>query len=400
MIHQTRLAVVAATVLLLAGTASAQQKKYGPGVTDTEIKIGQSMPYSGPASAFGQNGLTETAYFKMVNERGGVNGRKINFISLDDGYMPPKTVEMTRKLVEDENVLFMFATLGTAQNLAIRKYLNGRQVPDIFVSTNSSEFNKPKEFPWHVPFFPFNDTEGAAISAYLVKNKPNAKIAVLFQHDDFGRLFLTNLEKALGPNAKMIVKTASYDVTDPTITSQLIELQASGADTLMIFATPKFAAQAIRGVHDLKWPVTQYLASVSSSIGAVLQPAGVEAATGVITAGAFKTPLDDTWANDKGMQDYLEFMKKWRPGADPNDTSTLLGYTNASAVVQVLAKCGDDLTRENVLAQTIATRLDVPMALPGVRIAYAPDDYNAFRNVRLQRFDGKSWRLMEDEGAK
>jgi ABC-type branched-subunit amino acid transport system substrate-binding protein len=399
MILNTRFFVVAATALLLAGTAMAQDKKYGPGVTDTEIKIGQTMPYSGPASAFGQNGVTEQAYFKMVNERGGINGRKINFISLDDGYLPPKTVEMTRKLIEDEQVLLMFATLGTAQNLAIRKYLNTRKVPDLFVSTNSSEFNKPKEFPWHLPFFPFNDTEAAAISGYLIKKKPDAKIAILFQHDDFGRLFASNFEKALGEHKNMIVKQASYDVTDPTITSQLIELQASGADTLMIFATPKFAAQAIRGVHDLRWKAMRFLASVSTSIGAVIQPAGVEAATGVISASAFKTAADDTWANDKGMQDYLEFMKKWRPGADPNDTSTLLGYIHAGVLVQILQECGDNLTRENVLAQTIAHKYDVPMALPGVKIAYAPDDYNAFRNVRLQRFDGKSWRLMEDDGA-
>jgi ABC-type branched-subunit amino acid transport system substrate-binding protein len=397
MSFEARLGIIAIAVALLSASAvAAQEKKYGPGASDTEIKIGQTMPYSGPVSAFGQAGITEAAYFKMINEKGGIRGRKINFITVDDGYQPPKTLEGTRKLVEEDQVLFMLHTMGTPASLAIRKYLNAKAVPDIFVSVNSQEFNKPKEYPLFVPFYPFSDTETAEYADYISKNRPDAEIAVLYQNDDFGKYLLQSLKKFLGPKAKDIVREASYETSDPTVTSQMIGLKGSGADTLIVFATPKFTAQAIRGAADMEWRPLVFITSVSTSVSQVLRTAGLDKSKGIVSTGIFKMADDETWTGDKGMQDYLAFLKQWRPESDPSDLSTLVGYTVATGLVQILQECGDDLTRDNVMRQMIAWRPDLQMLLPGIEVAYTADDYNAFHKERLQRFDGKSWRLLDD----
>ncbi len=396
--RNTAIALVAAMLALGTVGAAAAEKHYGPGVSDSEIKIGQTMPYSGPASSYGTQGKAEAAYFAMLNAQGGVNGRKIELISLDDGYSPPKTLEQTRRLVEQENVLADIGALGTPTNSAIHKYLNGKGVPHLLVSTGASKWNDRGHFPWTTPFYPAYETEAEIYGKYLVKNKPDAKIAVLFQNDDFGKDYVRGLKKGLGDKAAtMIVKEVSYETTDPTIDSQIVSLQASGADTFVNIAIPKFAAQGIRKVYDIGWKPLHIIGSIASSIGAVLEPAGLEKSVGLITAVAWKTPGDPTWNDDKGMQDYLAFLKQWYPEANPADAGNAVGYTMAQLTTLILKNCGDDLTRENLLKQATNLKdVELPLLLPGIKVTFTPDNVAGFHQLRTQRFDGKSWVLFGD----
>lgn len=388
---------IAATLVLtaFASTQALAQKKYDSGATDTEIKIGQTMPYSGPASAYGTQGKAEAAYWRMVNSKGGIHGRKINFISLDDGYSPPKTVEQTRKLVEEDQILADIGSLGTPTNSSIQKYLNAKKMPHIFLSTGASKWNDPKKFPWTIPFYPPYMQEAKIYAKAILKANPAAKIAVLYQNDDFGKDYLHGLKEGLGDKAGMIVKEASYEVTDPTIDSQIIALQASGADTLVDITTPKFGAQAVRKVATLGWKPTHYIVSVASSIGGVLEPAGLDNSVGLITAFCFKVAGDPTWDDDPDMKAFLQFMKDWYPDGKAIDASNVVGYVSAELTELVFKKMGDELTRENLMKQVTSLRdVKLPMLLPGITITITPDDYSGFSAFRLARFDGKRWALM------
>lgn len=377
----------------IGNPANAQTKKYGPGVGDGEILIGQTAPYSGPVSAASVQNKTEAAYFTRLNEGGGINGRRIKFLSLDDGYSPPKTIEQTRKLVESENVLAVFGSVGTATNVATQRYLNQQKVPQLLITTGDGKFNDPTHYPWTVAFYPLIKTEAAVFATYVMNTLPNAKIAILYQNDDLGREYLSGFQAALGAKAStMIVASASYEVTDPTVDSQVVTLQSSGADVFFDISTPKFTAQAIRKVYDSGWkPKIHMVISFSTSIGATLKPAGLDKSTGVISAVMYKSALDPTWKNDSGMQDYLGFLKARYPEADPDDIFAAEGYTIAQLTALILKECGNDLTRENVLKQ--ATHLDVqmPMLIPGIKTVTSPTDYRAFRQLQLARFDGTRW---------
>jgi len=393
MIERRALLLATAIGFSMAASAALAQKKYDPGASDTQIRIGQTMPYSGPASAYGTIGKVEAAYFRMINEQGGVNGRKIDFISLDDGYQPPKAVEMVRRLVEQDQVLMIFNMLGTPTNTAVHKYMNAKKVPHLFLATGATKWNDPKNFPWTMGWQPNYQTETRIYAAQILKNTPNAKIAVLYQNDDYGKDYLKGLEDGLGDKAKsMIVSKVSYEVTDPTIDSQIVALKGTGADVFVNITTPKFAAQAIRKVAEIGWKPTHYLNNVSASVGSVLQPAGLENAVGVITTLYLKDPTDPEWANDKGFLDWLAFMKKWYPEGNLADASNVYGYTVAQGLVQVLKQCGDDLTRENVMRQAANLKgLQLPMALPGIVVNTSPDDFAPFSTEQLARFDGKKW---------
>ena len=383
---------VAALGLALALPAVAQ-KKYDTGASDTEIKIGNTIPYSGPASAYGTIGKAEAAYFKMINEQGGIGGRKINYISLDDGYSPPKAVEMARRLVEQDEVLFLLGTLGTPSNTAIHKYMNSKKVPQLFVATGASKWNDPKNFPWTMGFNTNYHSEGKLYGQQILKDKPNAKIAVLYQNDDYGKDYLAGFEAGLGDKAKtMIVARATYEVTDPTIDSQIVTLKGSGADVFFNITTPKFAAQAIRKVADIGWKPVHYLNQVSASVGSVLQPAGLDKSVGLVTIQYLKDPVEPEFANDPAMKDYFAFMKKYLPDANPNDANNTYGVAVAQLTMQVLKQCGDNLTRENVMKQAASLKnFQVPLALPGILANTGPDDFAPFQSMQLVRFDGKSW---------
>ena len=389
------LTILSISFALQSGVALAK-KKYDPGATDTEIKIGQTMPYSGPASAYGTIGKAEVAYFKMINEQGGINGRKINLISLDDGYSPPRTVEQIRKLVEENEVLFTFQNLGTAHNTAIQKYLNAKKVPQLFVATGATKWGDPQNFPWTMGWQPNYQTEAHIYAKYLLKNKPGARIAVLFQNDDYGKDYLKGIHDGLDKEAeKMVVKEVSYEATDPTADSQIVTLQGSGADTFFIFATPKFAAQAIRKAHDIGWRPLAFVNNVSASVAAVLEPAGLEKSKGLITALYYKDPNDPQWANDPAVMDWLAWMRKYYPDGNVGDGANVYGYAAAQTLVQVLKQCGDDLTRENVMRQAANLRnFEVRVLLPGIRITTSPTDFYPIEQVQLARFDGKRWVLL------
>ncbi len=380
----------------VAASTAVAEKKYDPGVTDTEIKIGQTMPYSGPVSAYGTIGTAQAAYFKMINDQGGINGRKINFISLDDAYSPPKTVEQVRRLVEQEEVLLIFQSLGTAHNTAIQKYMNAKKVPQLFVATGATKWGDPQNFPWTMGWQPNYQTEAHIYAKYLVQNKPGAKIAVLYQNDDYGKDYVKGLHDGLDKQAqKMVVKEVSYEVTDPTVDSQIVTLQASGADTLFIIATPKFAAQAIRKTYDIGWKPLAFLTNTSTSVAAVLQPAGLEKSKELMTALYFKDPNDPQWANDAAMKAWREWMKQYYPDGNVGDGANVYGYAAAQTLVQVLKQCGDDLTRENVMRQAANLRnFEVPGLLPGIRINTSPTDFYPIEQVQLARFDGKRWVLL------
>ena len=383
-------------IAVLAGSPALAEKKYDPGASDTEIKIGQTMPYSGPASAYGTIGKSQTAYFKMINDQGGINGRKIKLISLDDGYSPPRTVEQTRKLVEEEEVLFTFQNLGTAPNSAIHKYMNAKKVPQLFVSTGASKWGDPEHFPWTMGWQPANQNEAHIYATYLLKNQPGAKIAVLFQNDDYGKDYLKGFHDGLGNQAeKLIVNEVSYEVTDPTVDSQIVTLQGSGADTLFIIATPKFASQAIRKVYDMGWKPLTFLNSVAATVATVLQPAGLEKSVGLITALHYKDPTDPQWKNDSAMMDWIAFMKKYYPEGDIKEGYNVWGYAAAQTLVQVLKQCGGNLTRENVMRQAADLKnLEIPVLLPGIRINTSPTDFYPIKQIQLARFDGKRWVLF------
>jgi ABC-type branched-subunit amino acid transport system substrate-binding protein len=389
-------ALLSAVVALGVAQPAAAQKKYGPGASDTEIKLGQTMPYSGPASAYGAIGKAELAYFKMINERGGINGRKVNLLSLDDAYSPPRAVEQVRKLVEEEQVLALFQTLGTPTNTAIHKYVNAKKVPHLFLATGATKWGDPKNFPWTIGFQPSYQTEAKIYARYVLNSKPDAKIAILFQNDDYGKDYVKGFKDGLGDKAKgMIVAEVSYEVTDPTIDSQIVTLKASGADVFFNVTTPKFAAQAIRKSHDIGWKPLHLLNNVSSSVGAVLVPAGLDKSIGLVTALYGKDPTDPQWAKDSGMQRWRDFMAKYMPEADTNDVNYVYGYGAAQLMTLVLRACGDDLTRENLMKQATSLR-DVVLdtSLPGVKINTGPDDYFLVEQLQLARFDGKRWVLF------
>ena len=377
--------------LALMGLASAQ-KKYDPGATDSEIKIGNTMPYSGPASAYGTIGKAEAAYFKKINDEGGINGRKINFISLDDGYSPPKTVEMVRRLVEQDEVLLVFGPLGTPSNTAIQKYMNAKKVPQLFVATGATKWNDPKGNPWTMGWQPNYQTDTTVYAKHILKTRPNAKIGVLYQNDDYGKDYLKGLKDGLADKVKMIVAEVSFEVTDPTIDSQIVQLQGSGADVFINITTPKFAAMAIRKAHDIGWKPVQYLNNVSASVGSVLTPAGLEKSVGIISSNYGKDPTDPQWANDPGMNEWRAFMAKYFPDGNLTDSSNVYGYSVARTLVQVLKQCGDNLTRENVMKQMTSIKdLQLPMMLPGIKWNTRPDDYYLIESAQLARFDGKEW---------
>jgi ABC-type branched-subunit amino acid transport system substrate-binding protein len=380
---------------LTATAALAGEKKYDSGASDTEIKIGQTMPYSGPASGYGTQGRAELAYWKMVNSKGGINGRKVTLLSMDDAYSPPKTVEQTRKLVEQEEILADIGSLGTPTNSAIQKYLNSKKVPHILISTGAGKWNDPKNFPWTTPFYPPYEQEAKIYAKYVLRELPAAKIGVIYQNDDFGKDYLRGFKEGLGDKASLIVKEMSYEVSEPTIDSLLVSLKAEGVDTLLTIATPKFGAQAIRKVADLVWKPTHFMVSVASSIGGVLQPAGVEASTGLITALAFKVVGDPAWNDDPGVKDYLAFMKEWYPEGNPIDGSNQVGYSSAMMAEIILKNCGDELTRDNVLKQaTNLSHVSLPLLLPGITVTVTPDNYATFDTFRLARFDGTTWKFF------
>jgi len=380
---------VALLLGLPAGVASAKDT---PGVTATEIKIGQTMPYSGPASAYGVIGKAEAAYFKMINDAGGINGRKINLISVDDGYSPPKTVEQARKLVESEGVAFMFQTLGTAPNTAIQKYLQQKQVPQLFVATGADKFGDHKN-PWTMGWQPSYRIESRIYGRYLLKEKPDAKVCVLYQNDDFGKDYLIGLKEALGDKyAKMVVKDVSYEVTDATIDSQVVSLQASGCTALITAATPKFAAQTIRKVFDIGWKPLHFMSNVSISVAAVLTPAGLDKSTGIITGAYLKDPTDPAFKDDPGMNEWRAFMKKYMPEADLTDGSYVYAYGVATTLVQVLKQCGNDFSRENIMKQAANLQgLKLAVAIPGTEVRTGPTDYRPFSQMQLAKFNGKSF---------
>lgn len=375
--------------------AHSADKKYGPGVTDTEIKIGQSAGYSGPASAYGNIAKAEIAYLKAINERGGVNGRKINLLSLDDGFSPPRTFEQTRKLVEQEGVLAIFSTTGTPTNAVIRKYLNDRKVPQLFAATGLSTFGDPKNFPWTIGFIPPYWIEGKIWAQYILDNVKDPKIAILYQNDDYGKDVMGGFREVMGDRAKtLIAAEATNELTDATVDSQITTLQASGANVFVNITTPKFAAQAIRKVSDIDWKALHILASPAASIGATLKPAGLDKAVGIISAQWLKDPTDSTLKDDKGVQEYFAFMNKHMPEADTKDILFAYGYTFAGALVQVLEQCGNDLTRENVMRQ--ATNLkDVQLPLLFTKVNTSPTNYFPLSEMRLVKFDGQQWGALK-----
>jgi branched-chain amino acid transport system substrate-binding protein len=396
--RRTFLQSSAAAAAALATGAWPARAANAPGITDTEIKIGQTMPYSGPASAYGVIGKTETAYFKMINEQGGVNGRKIDFISLDDGYSPPKTVEQTRKLVEQDQVAFLFNGLGTPSQASVRQYLNDNKIPQLFVATGAATFSDPQHFPWTIGWQPNYQTEAKIFAKHILQTKPDAKIGILFQNDGFGKDYVIGLKEGLGAeHAGMIIKEVSYETSEPTVDSQIVTLQASGADTLIYAATPKFAAQAIRKTYDIGWSPTRYVTDVSLSISSVMKPAGFEKAKGLITANYGKDSSDPRWKDDPGVKEFTAFAKKYLSASDLVDSNAIYGFGAAATMIQVLKQCGDDLSRENIMKQAASLKdFPLPMLLPGITINTSADNFSPIRRMQLERFNGESWELFGD----
>jgi branched-chain amino acid transport system substrate-binding protein len=397
---QLRLAAFSAAVVMLGATSSGAlaQKKYDTGATDTEIKIGNIMPYSGPASAYGVIGTTETKYFQKINAEGGINGRKINFISYDDGYSPPKTVEQARKLVESDEVLFIFNPLGTPPNSAIQKYMNSKKVPQLFVATGATKWNDPKEFPWTMGWQPNYQSETQIYAKYILKEKPDAKIAVLYQNDDYGKDYLKGLKDGLGAKAaSMIIIEESYETSEPTIDSHIVKLKSTNADVFVNISTPKFAAQAIKKTAEIGWKPLHFLNNVSASIGSVITPAGMENAQGIISSNYLKDPTDPQWKNDAGMKAWNEFLDKYFPEANRSDASVMYGYTVAQGIVHVLKACGDNLSRENVMKQAAVIKdLELGGLLPGIKVNTSATDFAPLAQLRLMRFKGDTWDLFGD----
>jgi branched-chain amino acid transport system substrate-binding protein len=395
-----RLAAIPAALALLAATATGAlaQKRYDTGASDTEIKIGNIMPYSGPASAYGVIGKTEEAYFRKINAEGGINGRKINFISYDDAYSPPKTVEQARKLVESDEVLFIFNSLGTPPNSAIQKYMNAKKVPQLFVATGATKWNDPKEFPWTMGWQPNYQSETRIYAKYLLKEKPGAKIAVLFQNDDYGKDYLKGLKDGLGAKAaSMILIEESYEVSEPTIDSHIVKLKSLNADVLVNITTPKFAAQAIKKMGEIGWKPLHFLNNVSVSIGSVMKPAGFENGQDIISANYIKDPGDPQWKGDPGMNSFDEFLAKYFSEGNRTDNSVIYGFSVAQTMEHVLRKCGDNLTRENVMKQAASVRDFAPSTfLPGIKINTSATDFAPVEQLQLMKFKGERWELFGD----
>ena len=368
------------------------------GVTATEIKIGHTIPYSGPASAYGVIGKGHVAFWKMINDQGGINGRKINFITLDDGYAPPRTVEQVRRLVEQDEVAFLFNTLGTPNNSAIQKYVNAKKVPTLFVSTGAEKWGDYQHFPWIMGWQPSYQTEAQIYAKYILKTKPDAKVAILYQNDDFGKDYVAGLKVGLGAQYdKMVVKVVSFEVTDATIDSQAVTLKDSGADTLLTAATPKFAAQMIKKVADMGWKPLHFLTNVSASVGAVINPAGPDKAVGIITSSYGKDPTDPTWKDDKGMNEWRGFMKAHIPDGDLADSGYTFSYGVCTTLLQVLKQCGNDLSRENILKQASNIKdMEIPTLLPGVKVGTSPTNYHPIRSMQLSKWTGTTWQLFGD----
>ncbi|MET4422253.1 branched-chain amino acid transport system substrate-binding protein [Bradyrhizobium sp. JR18.2] len=398
------LATATALALALSVSAANAQKKYDPGASDTEIKVGQTMPFSGPASAYSSIGKTQAAYFKMINDQGGVNGRKINLIQYDDAYSPPKAVEQIRKLVESDEVLLTFQIIGTPVNAAVQKYLNSKKVPQLFAATGASRFTDPKNFPWTMGFNPNYFVEGRIYGQYILKEHPNAKIGVLYQNDDLGKDYLNGIKAGLGDKAaKMIVTEASYEVSDPTVDSQVLKIKDAGADLFFSATTPKQAAQAIKKIAEMGWHPVQIVDINATSVGAVLKPAGLDAAKGLISVNYGKEPLDPTWKDDAGLKRYFDFMAKYYPDGDKDSNFNTYGYSTAQLLVHVLKQCGDDLTRENVMKQAASLKDVVSdTALPGIKANTSATDYRVNKQLQMMKFNGERWELfgpiLEDAG--
>jgi ABC-type branched-subunit amino acid transport system substrate-binding protein len=395
-----RLAIASAALAFLATSTSGAlaQKKYDTGATDTEIKIGNIMPYSGPASAYGVIGKTEQAYFNKINAAGGVNGRKINFISYDDGYSPPKTVEQARKLVESDEVLFIFNSLGTPPNSAIHKYMNSKKVPQLFVATGATKWNDPQNFPWTMGWQPNYQSESRIYAKYLLKEKPDAKIAVLYQNDDYGKDYLKGLKDGLGAKAAtMIIAEESYETTEPSVDNHIVKLKATGADVFVDITTPKFAAQAIKKIAEIEWKPLHILNNVAASVGSVIKPAGFENSQNIVSAAYLKDASDPQWDNDAGMKEFLDFLAKDFPEGNKLDGSVIVGFAVAQTMVQVLKQCGDDLTRENIMKQAANLKnFRSEVLLPGVMINTGPADFAPISQLQLMRFKGEKWELFGD----
>ena len=394
MLRHTLCAATALVAVAAFAAPAFAQKSYGPGVTDKEIKIGNIMPYSGPASAYGTIGKTEAAYFAKVNAEGGINGRKINFVSYDDGYSPPKTVEQARKLVESDQVLAIFNPLGTPPNTAIQKYLNDQKVPQLFVATGATKWNDPKKFPWTMGWQPSYQAEGQIYAAYLLKNHPNAKLGIIYQDDDYGKDYLKGMLDGLAGKMQVVAQV-SYSVADPTIDSAMVQIKASGADTFYNVTTPKFAAQAIKKNAETGWKPVHLLNSVSNSVGSVIKPAGFDNAKDVLSVSYLKDPSDPVWKNDAAYKEWLAFMEKYYPEGDRTSSFTVYGYTVAQTMVEVLKNCGDNLTRENVMKQAASLKaLKLGMLLPGITINTSPDDFAPIKQMQMQKFNGEIWDLF------
>jgi branched-chain amino acid transport system substrate-binding protein len=395
-----RTAIASAALIVLAASSSGAlaQKKYDVGATDTEIKIGNIMPYSGVASSYGVIGKTEDAYFKKINAEGGINGRKINFVSYDDGYSPPKTVEQARKLVESDEVLLIFNSLGTAMNSAIQKYMNARKIPQLFVATGATKWNDPKEFPWTMGWQPNYQSETQIYAKYILKEYPNAKIAVMYQNDDYGKDYLKGLKDGLGAKAaSMIVAEESYETSEPTIDTHIVKLKSTNADVFINVASPKFAAQAIKKMAEVQWKPVHFLNNVSGSIGGVITPAGPENAQGIISSAYLKDPTDPQWKNDAGMKGWNEFLDKYFPEANRTDASVIYGYSVAQTLAHVLKQCGDNLTHENVMKQAASIKdLELGGLLPGVKVNTSATDFAPLSQLQLMRFKGDTWERFGD----
>jgi branched-chain amino acid transport system substrate-binding protein len=396
--YHLRVAALTAAAIAFTSGAAFAQKKYDTGASDTEIKIGNIIPYSGPASAYGVIGKTEEAYFKKINAEGGINGRKITFISYDDAYSPPKAVEQVRKLVESDEVLVVFNPLGTPSNTAIQKYLNGKKIPQLFVATGATKWNDPKAFPWTMGWQPSYQAESRIYAKYILKEKPDAKIGLIYQNDDFGKDYLKGLKDGLGAKAaSMIVAEEAYETSEPSIDSHIVKLKASGADTFYSITTPKFAAQAIKKVAELDWHPLQIVVNVSASVGGVIKPAGYENAQGILSAAYAKDGADPQWDNDPGMKKFLDFLKQYYPEGNRVDSSTVYGYGAAQTLVKVLQMCGDDLTRANVMKQAASLKdFEPDTLLPGVKINTSATDFAPIEQLRMQRFKGEKWEPFGD----
>jgi branched-chain amino acid transport system substrate-binding protein len=399
MLSRKKLLLAAFSTAVISSVATCgsafAQKKYDTGATDTEIKIGNIMPYSGPASAYGVIGKTEAAYFNKINAEGGINGRKINFISYDDGYSPPKAVEQARKLVEADEVLLIFNPLGTPSNSAIQKYMNAKKVPQVFVSSGAAKWNDPKNFPWTIGWQPSYQVEARIYAAYILKNYPGKTIGILYQNDDFGKDYVIGMHEGLGDQAsKLIVVEASYETTSPTVDSQVVQIKGANPDIFINVSTPKFAAQAIKKIGELTWHPVHFLTNVSVSVGSVMKPAGYENSQDILSAAYLKDPKDPQWKNDAAMNEWRAFMTKWYPEGDQEDAATVFGYGVAKGLEQVLRQCKDDLTRENVMKQAANLNFEIGVYLPGTRIKTSPTDFAPLEQLQMMRFKGESWELF------